>query len=146
MKDPQVFAFLTQLAVSWALLSLIWIVQLVHYPSFQFIDANRFISFQHFHMQSITYVVAPLMFLELGVTIWLCYQHQFGWVYVLLLAIVLLVWASTFFIQVPLHNGLMGGKDEGLIRRLVNTNWIRTALWSLKAMIVSWQAWRMFAG
>jgi hypothetical protein len=81
MKDPQVFAFLTQLAVSWALLSLIWIVQLVHYPSFQFIDANRFISFQHFHMQSITYVVAPLMFLELGVTIWLCYQHQFGWVY-----------------------------------------------------------------
>jgi hypothetical protein len=143
-KDPQLMLQLLQFAVSWALLALIWIVQLVHYPAFEYIDPERFAAFQLHHTRSITYVVAPLMLAELGITSWLVYQNQFQLQYLLILTIVLLIWASTFFIQVPVHNALMEGKDEGLIRRLVQTNWIRTILWSLKALLVSWQCWRQF--
>jgi hypothetical protein len=52
-------------------------------------------------------------------------------------ALVLVVWLSTFLLQVPGHNRLKNGKDRILIRRLVATNWIRTAAWSLKALIVT---------
>jgi hypothetical protein len=40
-------------------------------------------------------------------------------------------------LQVPIHNQLKTAKDAKLIQRLVATNWIRTAAWSLKAATVS---------
>ncbi len=51
--------------------------------------------------------------------------------------LVFIVWLSTFVLQVPIHNQLKTGKENMLIRRLVATNWIRTAAWSLKAGAVS---------
>jgi hypothetical protein len=35
------------------------------------------------------------------------------------------------------HKHLQSGKDENSIRRLVNTNWIRTIAWSMKAVAVT---------
>jgi hypothetical protein len=40
-------------------------------------------------------------------------------------------------LQVPIHNQLKAGKEDKRIQRLVATNWIRTAAWSLKAGTVS---------
>jgi hypothetical protein len=52
------------------------------------------------------------------------------------LVLVGIVWASTFLIQVPLHNRLGSGFNHEVIQLLVNTNWIRTIGWSLRAILV----------
>ncbi|MEM9735245.1 MAG: hypothetical protein AAF908_01395, partial [Pseudomonadota bacterium] len=46
-----------------------------------------------------------------------------------------LVWASTFFVQVPLHGKLERGHDATLVRRLVMTNWLRTFLWTARGVL-----------
>ncbi len=131
-----------QFAVSCALLSLIWIVQLVHYPAFLYIDQQQFKAFQQFHMQSISYVVAPLMFIELGLAAWTVYQFPSQWAFWTILVIVILLWLSTFFVSVPYHNKLVLGKDVHAIKMLVQTNWIRTALWTAKAIFTGYLLFR----
>ena len=51
--------------------------------------------------------------------------------------LVVLIWLSTFTLQVPIHKRLQSGKDKTLIRRLLKTNWIRTVAWSMKAVAVT---------
>jgi hypothetical protein len=43
------------------------------------------------------------------------------------------IWASTFLIQVPCHEILSRGFDESAYQRLVSSNWIRTWGWSFRA-------------
>ncbi len=123
--------------VSWALFGLIWVVQLVHYPSFHYVDPDRFVAFHQHHTRSISFIVLPLMLVELGLGAVLVWQSDLDWKYITALIIVGLIWASTFLIQVPDHNALGKGKDDSLIARLVKTNWIRTVLWTLKALWLS---------
>jgi hypothetical protein len=47
------------------------------------------------------------------------------------------VWASTFLLQVPCHDRLSRGWDEGVHARLVQTNWIRTVLWTARLAVVA---------
>jgi hypothetical protein len=50
----------------------------------------------------------------------------------ILFGLVFFIWISTYFVQVPIHNLLSHKKDRDLIAKLVQTNWIRTMLWSFK--------------
>jgi hypothetical protein len=52
--------------------------------------------------------------------------------------LLLVIWASTFALQIPRHNVLSRGFDERAHRALVLTNWIRTAAWSLRRGLVLW--------
>jgi hypothetical protein len=52
------------------------------------------------------------------------------------LALVGLLWLSTFFVQVPLHARLARGFDAHLHGRLVASSWIRTGAWSARAALV----------
>ena len=121
-------------AISWGLFVLIWVVQLVHYPSFAYIDEKQFETFHQHHTRSISFIVLPLMLVELGLAGILSVQHNFQWNYLVPLLLVLLLWGSTFLMQVPAHNSLAAGKDLSTIRHLIQTNWIRTILWTLKAL------------
>ena len=125
------------LATSWALLGLIWTIQLSHYPSFKFVEENQFLEFHQHHTKSITLIVMPLMLLELGLVFWQSYQTNWSSIWVVPLILVLMIWASTFFISVPLHEQLGNGKNLETIKKLVDTNWIRTILWSVKVGWVS---------
>jgi hypothetical protein len=51
------------------------------------------------------------------------------------------IWISTAFVQVPCHEQLSQGFDKAVHQRLVWTNWLRTAAWSLRALLVLWMAW-----
>jgi len=44
----------------------------------------------------------------------------------------LLIWISTFFIQVPLHKKIAYKRDLRKIKKLILSNLIRTFLWTLK--------------
>ena len=43
---------------------------------------------------------------------------------------------STVLLQVPLHARLAAGHDEHAARRLVATNWIRTAAWTSRGVML----------
>ncbi len=123
------------LITSWILVGLIWVIQSVHYPTFAFIDTANFQAFHQHHTSAITFIVMPLMLVELGLGIYLAKQQPS--IYLAPIILVALIWLSTFLLQVPIHNALGQGKDSFLIQKLVNTNWIRTILWTIKAIWVS---------
>lgn len=74
--------------------------------------------------------------LELLMTIHYSYTQSCSLMSLTLLILVIGIFASTFFIQVPLHQKLSVGKDSHLIYRLVRTNWMRTIAWTLKAILM----------
>ena len=45
----------------------------------------------------------------------------------------LLIFLSTLFLQVPMHQKLEYGYNNQSINYLINTNWIRTFLWVIKS-------------
>ncbi len=110
---------------------IIWLIQVVHYPAFKFIEPNKF---KQFHSSRITYIVAPIMALELLSAFALCWLSQtiYTWNFIL----VLLLWALTGFVSVPLHNSLAGNYDLKKINQLVKTNWYRTAIWTFRSAAI----------
>lgn len=114
------------------LTGLIWTIQLVHYPSFVFVAKDNFSDFMSFHMKSITYIVAPLMIIELIASICLVF-YSYDTLSIINIIYVLLIWLSTFLLSIPCHNQLKKNHDHKVINQLIKTNWPRTILWSLKA-------------
>ena len=47
-----------------------------------------------------------------------------------------IIWGSTFVLQSPLHRSLASGVAAGSVERLVSTNWIRTASWSVRSVLL----------
>ncbi len=125
------------LAISWGLMILIWLVQLIIYPGFHRIPSEVFISYHRWYVIRISAVVLPLMVAELILTIWWILSDAYSPISLSAGFLVAIVWLSTFVLQVPIHNRLKAGKDKKRIQRLVATNWIRTVAWSLKASLVS---------
>lgn len=120
------------------LAGVIWTVQLVHYPYLRFSDRETFGRSHAFHTSAITPVVAPAMILELATSAWLAVFPPRSlpyWIIAAGLALVAIVWASTFAVQVPAHNDLSGGFSDERIRSLVKGNWVRTIAWTIKGML-----------
>jgi hypothetical protein len=123
-------------AVSWALIGLIWVIQLVKYPAFHFVEEKRFFEYHQHHEKSITVIVLPLMLTELALSFWIVINNDWGIKTLFALLIVLAIWLSTFLVQIPLHRKLEKGKDENVINKLVKTNWARTILWTVKGILL----------
>lgn len=130
-----------QAATTWAMTGIIWFVQLVQYPSFARVDAASFRGFHEHHSGAISLIVAPLMILE-GLSafafVWAPLRVQNPWEIWLGIALVAIVWASTFLLQVPAHRRLGIGFDEQSWRMLVSSNWARTFAWSARAGLVTY--------
>ncbi|MBT8041807.1 MAG: hypothetical protein KJN98_01410 [Pontiella sp.] len=120
-----------RLGVDAAMATLIWLVQLVIYPAFRFIEADRFIAWHHKYTQAIAYVVLPLMIAQAACIGWLCLiRASVG--NVTSAGAVLAAWIVTFTLSVPCHHKLQQqGKDPQIINRLVRTNWLRTIAWNI---------------
>lgn len=125
---------------TWAMVGLIWTIQLVHYPGFFFIDPARSLEFAQFHQSRISLIVLPLMLTELMTGLMLMGSLK-GSVLTqpILISMIMLavIWATTFLISVPCHQKLSAGFDDSAARLLVNSNWIRTLLWTLRGLIVA---------
>ncbi|MEM9835995.1 MAG: hypothetical protein AAF828_05805 [Bacteroidota bacterium] len=130
---------LGNLSVSWALFALIWVVQLVHYPTFRYIE--DFPAFHQHHTTSITLIVGPLMLAEIALAGLIFLDSQWNWQWGVLFAIVIAIWGLTFFWAVPIHEKLGLQSSKALIEQLIIANWPRTVLWTIKAIWVSWLVW-----
>ena len=130
-----------QVVTTWAMTGIIWFVQLVQYPSFAQVDAASFPAFHEHHSAAISVIVAPLMILEALSALaflWAPLRVQNSWEIWLGIALVAIVWASTFLLQVPAHRRLGIGFDEQSWRMLVSSNWVRTFAWSARAGLVTY--------
>jgi hypothetical protein len=119
-------------AATWALVGLIWTVQVVHYPLFASVGGEEFRRYHARHTRQITWVVAPLMAVELVTALLLLARGEREPWLVASVAPLAFNWLATWRVQIPLHNQLAAGFDADAHRRLVTSNWGRTAAWSLR--------------
>lgn len=125
--------------ITWALIGLIWHVQIVQYPLFLDVGKEAFSRYHIGHCLRISFVVGPLILLELGTAAWLVWSGLNAPLFLGSLGLIAVAWFSTFFFQVPIHNQLtVEGWSEDAIRRLVLTNWLRTWAWTVRGLIVGW--------
>ncbi len=117
------------------MVGIIWVIQLLHYPTFHFIKESNYVEFQHFHMQRISFIVVPAMILELLSAFMLVYYIRSNLLTVCLI-ILLVIWLITFVFFTKLHQSLLGGYDKIIVDKLVQINWSRTVLWSLRLIIL----------
>ncbi len=153
---------------------LIWFVQIVHYPLFhtvhrlnecpekypaqypenrpdgRFANPAIFSRYVARHASRTTWVVFPAMALEIATALaGLSSRLRPGFLTrpeaIASAVLVVLIWASTGLIQVPLHDRLARAPDHGTIDRLVASNWIRVALWTARSVLLSLVLWNLLA-
>lgn len=117
---------------------LIWFVQIVHYPMMARFDREKFASCEKEHCDRTSWVVVPLMLGEVFTFVLLLVSGARSNILLLSGLLLCAIWASTFFLQVPLHRSLLRGWDAAQHRRLVTTNWIRTMAWTGRALLLIW--------
>jgi hypothetical protein len=119
-----------ELMIDFGLVVLIWLVQAIIYPGFRHLDAASFVAVHKKYEGVISIFVIPLMTAQLAIKVLDVYQEQQS-TSLTSLALVLIIWAATFFLAVPCHRRLDEvGKDPRTIARLVLANWIRTLGWT----------------
>jgi hypothetical protein len=130
---------LLQAFATFAMAGLIWFVQVVHYPLLRGVGAPGYTAYQAEHMRLTTLVVGPLMLLEAATALWLLLERPafvssaWAWTGLVLLAV---AWLATAFLSVPRHEALRHGFDPSAHAALVATNWIRTAAWSARSVLL----------
>ncbi|HAQ67789.1 MAG TPA: hypothetical protein DCR70_08695 [Phycisphaerales bacterium] len=127
-------------AATWALVGLIWTIQIIHYPLFGQVGREQFISYHQRHTRLITLVVGPLMLAELGTAVLLVLTGTRDPWFIASLPLLASIWISTWMVQIPLHNTLANGFDAKAHHRLVTTNWWRTAAWSARGICIMMMA------
>ena len=136
---------LANFAATLYMTGVIWLIQLVQYPFFSKIGTREFNDYHAAHSIWITPVVAPLMIVELATSFFIIFYPPSEVDAKLLyigLVLTLIIWASTFFLQVPMHEKLSQGSEIDAHAFLVNSNWIRTIAWSLRSILVGWIMWK----
>lgn len=130
---------LTHLAATWFMVGLIWLVQIVHYPLMAEVPPDRFAAFARQHQYRITWIVLPIMSIELVSAFVLLGYALFQPVGLSAqlatavgLVLVLLIWGMTLGVHVPQHRRLAAGFDPTVHRTLVRSNWVRTVAWTLR--------------
>lgn len=126
----------SRVAVDFGMLILIWLVQLIIYPSFEFSARETFVQWHAKYTAVITLVVLPLMCAQLGLVIWQFYNGGRGWETSTALGLILFCWLVTFALSVPAHNQLQTiGNEIDTVRWLVLTNWLRTIGWTAVSLL-----------
>lgn len=109
---------------------LIWMVQLLIYPSFLHYEKQNLVKWHNQYSKGLAIIVIPLMFGQLIMAIIQLVQLS-SFETIISLLMVCAVWISTFVQFVPIHNKITKNKaTEKLLKQLVNRNWFRTLLWT----------------
>ena len=128
-------------AAAWAMVGLIWMVQLVQYPMLAGYSELAPGAAAVDHQRRISRVVGPLMAVETATALILLVDRPdmmpawSAWTAAVLLAVAL---GSTILVQVPLHARLAEGHDSRAAARLITTNRVRTAAWTSRGLVLAW--------
>ena len=116
------------------LLILIWLVQMIIYPSMHAWDKESFSRQHRSYSRRISLIVVPLMLAQAGLAAQQLITAP-GAARFAQALLILGVWGITALVSVPLHRRLSAGYDAAVVNRLVNSNWLRTAGWSLVSLL-----------
>ena len=138
LNIPTIDFFMIHLISTSMMVSLIWLIQILHYPSFIYVDRDQYESFQKFHMKKISFIVMPLMVTEFltSAYILLFGNNENEYLFTLSFILLLVIWGLTIFIFSNIHQELSLGYNQRIIFSLIHLNWIRTILWSLRLMML----------
>ena len=134
---------LANLAATFVMVGIIWFVQIVHYPLFSRVGTAGFPAYSGSHSHLTGLVVGPPMLIEAATTLALFLGPPAGvpvWLAAAGLALLAVIWLSTALLQAPRHRELGAGFDQASHRFLVASNWLRTACWSARGLVVLWMA------
>ena len=135
--------FVVNLIATWYMVGLIWMVQIVHYNMFDRVGLEQFQQYEADHNRLITPIVGVPMLFELATAVLLLFAAPDSfprWAAIVGLVLIGLIWISTVMSQIPCHTQLLSGFDEATYRRLVNSNWIRTGLWTVRGGLMAYYA------
>lgn len=127
-----------QLASTWMLAGLIWVIQLLAYPQFLRVPAAEFTGYHFAHCWRTGLMLAPLLFIEAVTAAWLLFLGHREPPFMISVGLIPAIWLCTAVVQAPLHTKLMHGFDAEIIRRLILTNWLRTFAWTARGILVSY--------
>ena len=128
------------LAATYYMVGIIWMVQLVHYPLMAQVGSENHIEYHARHVKMMGFVVGPVMVVEAFSTVLILGAStgfQF-WLSVAGTALILVIWLATAFLSVPCHMKLEKGFDSATHSFLVKTNWVRTISWTVRGVIMNW--------
>ena len=134
---------LVNLAATFVMVGIIWFVQIVHYPLFARVGAPGFAAYSGAHSRLTGLVVGPPMLAEAATAVGLVLAPPAGvslWLAATGLVLLAAIWLSTALLQAPRHRELGAGFDATSHRFLVASNWLRTACWSARGLVVLWMA------
>ena len=124
-----------KLFFDFGILVLIWITQLIVYPSFTKMEPSNLQEWHRAYTTRISIIVMPLMIGQLGLHVMGLIQQN-NKLAIMALFLVLLAWGNTFFFAVPLHNQITAGKEiANSAQKLVSVNAWRTGFWSIIFLI-----------
>lgn len=119
------------LILDFGLVVLIWMVQLIIYPSLKYHTTDLLLKWHTKYTVRIAGIVIPLMFGQLLLYLYLVFTQPDTSIYIRTV-LTISAWIVTFAIFVPLHNTINKGQStEQTLQNLVSKNWIRTLIWSL---------------
>ena len=127
-------------AATWFMVGLIWMVQVVHYPLFSRVPESSFAAYESGHTRRMGSLLAVPALVEVATAAALVWARPEGVSLGLVLvagALLAAIWIMTALVQAPLHGRLSAGYEPSLIRRLVVSNWWRTAAWTLRGSLVA---------
>ncbi len=132
--DARAWLLIVHAAVTLYMAGVIWFVQIVHYPLFSRVGQPEFGEYEREHVRRTGRVVAGPMLAELAsaVAVVRVVGGPVAWIG---LALVGVIWMSTWLWQVPAHRRLEAGFDAAAHLRLTRTNWVRTAAWTARSVI-----------
>jgi len=143
---PNNFVLLGHLIFTSIMTGVIWVIQIVHYPSFHFIEKELYTAFQKFHMNKISIIVMPIMLAELitGIMLFLDKSSKSPFLTISIIILVL-IWLITGVFFTKAHNELIAGYQELVVNQLVAMNWIRTLLWTLRLLLLTYFVYLHFS-
>lgn len=127
------------------LAGVVWMVQVVHYPLFAAVGDDGFGAYEASHSSRIGALIMLPWALQGVTTAWLLLAHPDGvprWLVLVAAACAATTVLVTVVLSVPAHGVLAGGFDAAAHGRLVATNWLRTAAWTLGSAVslaILWQ-------
>lgn len=118
-----------RLSVDTGLFILVWLVQVIIYPSFAQIAEEKLKFWHRLYTQKILYFVGPLMFVQTGLIAWQILGDPLAYLADgLLLAG---IWITTFLIAIPIHEKI--DREEslaGYLPKLLRVNHWRSWMWT----------------
>ena len=128
--------FTVHLAVTWFIVGLIWVIQLIVYPQFLRVGSAEFRGYHFSHCLRIGLMIAPLVLVETGSAAWLLYEGLRATPFLISLGMIPLIGISTAVWQAPDHTRLILGRDDAVIRHLILMNLLRTMGWTTRSVLL----------